>query len=174
MQNLTVHPGGPSPFLLGPAHACPSNRTPAPLTGQTRLSAAPPPGTVLAHPSHASLPSLFPRERRTWVAVGRRPSVRARPQGTPCAVWHPTPGPPPPLSPFFPSLPRRRPAVQNAHERRPLERRQLLCHPLLSGPPLERPTLPTASRARTAASGHRKPLLRADSDRAPPSSATPR
>jgi hypothetical protein len=66
MQNLTVHPGGPSPFLLGVAHARPHIRAPTPalsprpLTGRPHLSAALPPGTVPRPTRQTSFPSLFP------------------------------------------------------------------------------------------------------------------
>jgi hypothetical protein len=71
MQNLTVHPGSPSPFLLGPAHARPRSRAPAPtlsprpLTGRPRLPVAPPPGTMPRPTRQTSLPSLFPPATRT-------------------------------------------------------------------------------------------------------------
>jgi hypothetical protein len=71
MQNLTVHSGSPSPFLLGPAHARPRSHAPAPalsprpLTGRPRLSAAPPPGTVPRPTRQTSLTSLFPPATRT-------------------------------------------------------------------------------------------------------------
>jgi hypothetical protein len=51
------------------------------------------------------------------------------------------PRPDPPSPSLFPSLPRRRPAVFKPRPRHHL----LLCHPLLSGPPLERHTSPHRS-----------------------------
>jgi hypothetical protein len=110
MQNHTVHPGGPSPFLLGPAQARP--RSPAP----TDRPAPPISGTVTrhcaaAHPSAPSLPrSVRPararaahvaRERHARAAAAHRPSVRARPHGTPAPCGTPMPRPHlfPPLFP---------------------------------------------------------------------------
>jgi hypothetical protein len=100
MQNLTVHPGGPSPFLLGLAHARPRTRTPAP------------PGTVLVHPSDASLPFVsagnacaahVAHERCARAAARRCPPVGARPHGTP--MLRGTPRPNPTLSPPSAALP---------------------------------------------------------------------
>jgi hypothetical protein len=162
MQNLTVHPGGPSPFLLGPAHARPRTRTPAP------------PGTVLVHPSDASLSFVsagnacaahVAHERHARAAARRCPPVGARPHGTP--TLRGTPRPNPTLSPPLCCI------AAEPFPPRSLSRSFSRLHSSPT-PPLEHPTLPTASHARTAASGHRTPLLHADSDRAPPPSATPR
>jgi hypothetical protein len=123
-----VYPGGPSPFLLGPAHARPRSRTPAlsprPLTGQPRLSAAPPPGTVSRLTRQLSLPcsvrsalarvAHVARERRARAAAGRHPPVRARPHGT--STLHGTPPPhawTPTFSLLFSPLPRCRRAARS-------------------------------------------------------------
>jgi hypothetical protein len=117
MQNLTVHPGDPSPFLLGPAHARPRSRAPVPalsphlLIGRPCLSAAPPPGTVSRPTRQTSLPSLFlpaTRARRmspTSAALGPLPSVVRQsgpgPTAAPRRVAPPRPDPHlcPPLFP---------------------------------------------------------------------------
>jgi hypothetical protein len=102
-----MHPGGSSPFLLGPAHARPRSRAPAlspcTLTGWPRLSAAPPPGTVPRPTRQTSLPSLFPsatHARRTSPAsatLGPLPgAVRQSgpgPTAPPCRVAPPRPDP---------------------------------------------------------------------------------
>jgi hypothetical protein len=129
MQNLTVHPGGPSPFLLGPAHARPRSHTP------TDRSALPVSSTAArycaAAPHQTSLPSLF-------------------------LSWHPPPhARTPTFSLLFSPLPRCHRAASS-----PLallhSSSRLHSSPT---PPLERPSLPTAPRTRTAASGHRQPTL---------------
>jgi hypothetical protein len=172
-----VYPGGPSPFLLGPAHARPRSRTPAlsprPLTGQPRLSAAPPPDTVSRLTRQLSLPcsvrsalarvAHVARERRARAAAGRRPPVRARPHGTPALRGTPMPGTPTFSLPF--------PLCRAAAE--PLTPRSRCSTPL--GPLLSSaqasPLLP-APRLPPPAIG--SPLSLVDSSRAPPSSATPR
>jgi hypothetical protein len=86
--------------------------SPAPLTGQIRLSATASPGTVPAHPSDVSLPSLFlpatrarraahvALERHARAAAECRPPVGVRPHGTPAPRGTPRPDPP-----FLPSPP---------------------------------------------------------------------
>jgi hypothetical protein len=107
MQNLIVHPGGPSPFLLGPAYARPRSRAPALPTPADR-SAPPVSGTatrhcVAAHPSDVSPLSVssgnaraahVAHERRARAPAGRHPPIGARPHGIPAPRGTPTPGPP--------------------------------------------------------------------------------
>jgi hypothetical protein len=131
--------------------------SPAPLTGWTRLSAAPPPGTVPAHPSDASLPSLSGRHARARRTSPARATLRlmpAPPAGRgqaprhPCAVWHPTPGPP-----FLPFAPLCRAAAE------PFPPRSLPC---------------SFSRLHSSPTPPLEPHLpRVNSDQAPPLSATP-
>jgi hypothetical protein len=115
-----------------------------PLTGRPRLSVALPPGTVLWPTRQTPLPSLFS-------------PVGARPHGTPAPCGTPTPRPHL-FPPLFPSaaLPSSRSLPARAA---PLVSR------LHSSPtfPLERPSLPTAPRTRTAASGHRRPVAHSPS-----------
>jgi hypothetical protein len=185
MQNLTVHPGGPSPFLLGPAHARPRSRaptpslSPCPLTGQPRPSAAPPPGTVPWPTRQTSLPSLFSpatRVRCTSPAsatLGPLPGAVHQsglgPMAPPCRVAPPTPRPPP----FPSSFPLSRAAAE------PLTLRSCCS----TCPPISTPLRPLLLSARASpplpthgppppATG--SPISLADSDRAPPPSATPR
>jgi hypothetical protein len=130
MQNLTVHPGGPSPFLLGLAHARPRTRTPAP------------PGTVLVHPSDASLPFVsagnacaahVAHERHARAAARRCPPVGARPHGTP--TLRGTPRPNPTLSPPLCCI------AAEPFPPRSLSRSFSRLHSSPT-PPLEHPTLP--------------------------------
>jgi hypothetical protein len=107
MQNLIVHPGGPFPFLLEPAHVRLCSRAPAPAD---RL--APPVSSTaarhctVAHPSDASLPSLFPLAMRAWrmslVSTVLGPLPGAVRQLGPGPTAPPRPDPPPPH--LFPPL----------------------------------------------------------------------
>jgi hypothetical protein len=114
MQNLTVHPGGPSPFLLGPAHARPRSRARA-LPAPTDRPAPPVSGTAARHCAATHLSDVSPlsvstatRARRTSpTSVELRPlsgTVRwsgPGPTAPPRRVAPPRPDPHlfPPLSP---------------------------------------------------------------------------
>jgi hypothetical protein len=153
MQNLTVHPGGPSPFLLRSAHARPhpalsraADNPDPPVSGTAARHCAGPPVRRLsplsvstgnaraAHvtrertsPTSAALRPLPGTVRR----LGSGPTAPPRPRSTP------RPDPPPPLSPFFPPLPRCRRAIPS-----PLAAPLVLQSPILSDSPSRVPNSP--------------------------------
>jgi hypothetical protein len=182
MQNLTVHPGGPSPFLLEPAYARPRSRAPA-LPAPADRPAPPVSGTAArhcaaAHPSDISPLSVssgnarathVAHERRARAAAGHHPPIGARPHGILAPRGTPTPGPPP----FPSSSPLCRAAAERLAPRSCCSTRPPVStplRPLLSSaqasPPLPSPEpLPPATGS---------PLSLVDSGRAPPPFATPR
>ncbi len=116
MQNLTVHLGGPSPFLLGPAHASPRSRAPKPSDRST----PPVSGTAARHcaAAHPPAPSLLRSIRPARARGARRPRApcsgycrapstsRGQAPWHPHAAWHPHARTPHLFPPLFPSLPR--------------------------------------------------------------------
>jgi hypothetical protein len=179
MQNLTVHPDGTSPFLLGPAHARPHSHepvlSPRPLTGRPRLSVAPPPGTVPRPTRQTSLPSLFPLATRARctspmsAALGPLPGTVHRsepgPMTPPRRVAPPRPDPHL-FPPLFPSA--TLPLSRSCCSTRPPISIPLRLH--LSSARAS-PPLPASGQLPPATDS---PLSLADSSRAPPPSATPR
>jgi hypothetical protein len=186
MQNLTVHPGGPSPFLLGPAHARLCSRvpvpvlSPCPLTGWPRLLAAPPRGTVPRPtrqlPLSTALSGRHAHARRTSpVSAALGPLLGAVRRSRPGPMAPPAPRGTPTLRP--PPFPSSFPLCCAATE--PLAPRSRCS----TRPPISTPLRPLLSSARASPllpapvpppPGIGSPLSLADSGRAPLPSATPR
>jgi hypothetical protein len=139
MQNLTVHPGGPSPFLLGPAHACP--RTRAPTAADRPVL---PPGTVSRTTRQTSLASLFPpatRARRTLPAsAALGPLLGAIHRSGPGPTAPPRRVAPSPFPPLFPSA-----ALPPSHSLPARAAPLVLPSPLLSDPSTRAPKPPHRS-----------------------------
>jgi hypothetical protein len=171
MQNLTVHPGGPSTFLLGPDHARPHSRTPVPmlfprpLTGRPCLSAARPPGTVPLPTRHCA--AHVARERHTRATTGRRPPIGAGPHGTPTPRGTPHAWTTHFFRPLFPSA-----ALPPSHSLTACAAPLVLPSPLLSDPSSRVPEPPHRSphpdRRLQPSAAHSPSRIPAEHRRCPP------
>jgi hypothetical protein len=158
MPNVTVHLGSTTLFSSRAGPCAPARHS--------RLS-APSPLSLPPGPAHVSASAPRPGHGRLGHGRGAARRSGLGPMTAPVPRGTPTEGPHSPL--LFPSQPRRRPSSLQKHGRpatRPLPH-----HRPRSGPPLERCLPPHRFRARTAASGHRRPLPHVGFCRAPPLSS---